>query len=183
MLQTLARIFFRYATALLMFLFLGAASGCSIFYNSMDQAQEYARHRQYDQAVCKLTGIIESAAPEIEKAQAFMLRGEAYTSLKEYRYAYRDLQVAWKLSCHIYQTSPAQLPAAQQSATPYSGTNSTTAHSEDRHAKQFSPAMACIDRIPLLIDKLKPLTSEFGAIMSTQEASAIVKKMFPELPR
>ncbi|WP_320174805.1 hypothetical protein [Maridesulfovibrio sp.] len=154
------------------------STGCSFFYKPIEQAQYYALNQQYDAAVDELSYLIDSDAPEEEKAQAFMLRGKAYTSLKEYRYAYRDLQVAWKLSCHIYQISPEPQQAAK-----------TEQHQESVNATQepapvpFSPALACLEQLPQLIDNLKPFTSEFGAIMATQEASAIIKKMYPEMPR
>ncbi len=137
-------------------------AGCSLIRSPLNQAREYSKNEQYDAAVEKLTGIIDSDASEQEKAQAFMFRGYAYSNLKEYRYAYRDYQVAWKLSCHIYQNL-----------------NETTENNET----EFVPAQACIEEIPPLIDELKPFTSDFGAIMATQEASAIVKKMFPDIPR
>lgn len=150
------------AAEFILILFLLAIPGCSFMSSSLDQAQEFSREKQYDDAVEELNDIISSDATETEKAQAFMLRGKAYTSLKEYRYAYRDLQVAWKLSCHIYQHFPE--PAENSSET-------------------FDTANACIEQIPILIDNLKPFTSDFGAIMATQNASAIVKKLFPSIPR
>ena len=157
------------------------SSGCSFFYKPIEQAQHYALQQEYDAAVDELTGIIESAAPEEVKAHAFLLRGEAYTSMKEFRYAYRDLQVAWKLSCHIYQTSPVEsIAAASKPALPQPSANTTQVESPP---EPFLPAQACIEDLPQLIDSLKPFTSEFGAIMATQEASAIVKKMFPDMPR
>ncbi|NDV22538.1 hypothetical protein [Desulfovibrio sp. JC022] len=168
-------------TAALLLCTLVTTTGCSFFYKPIEQAQQYALLQQYDAAVDKLTDVIDSDASEEEKAQAFMLRGEAYTSLKEYRYAYRDLQVAWKLSCHIYQTFPTpQLPAVTEAPQSQSTGNSTQ---QEPAPKPFTPARACIEQLPRLIDELKPFTSEFGAIMSTQEASAIVKEMFPDMPR
>ncbi len=136
-----------------------------MFSGSLQQSHDYLHEKRYDAAVERLDSIIKSDAPEIEKAEAFLLRGEAYTALKEYRHAYRDLQVAWKLSCHLYQTSP---PAAENNKTPDTS---------------FNSSVACIETIPLLIDELKPFTSDFGAIMATQEASALVKSLFPGLPR
>ncbi|WP_319778893.1 hypothetical protein [Maridesulfovibrio sp.] len=172
---------FRIMTIPLGCLLLLAATGCSFFYKPIEQAQEYTRHQEYDAAVNKLTDIIDSDYSEVEKAQAFMLRGQAYTSLKEYRYAYRDLQVAWKLTCHIYQTSPAPQPTT----VPEEPESRPASNSTARKAAPvpFTPARACIEDLPRLIDDLKPFTSEFGAIMATQEASTIVKKMFPDLPR
>ncbi len=158
---------------------LMAATGCSFFYKPIEQAKHYALQQQYDAAVDELSDLIDSGAPEEEKAQAFMLRGKAYTSLKEYRYAYRDLQVAWKLSCHIYQNSPATQPSDIDTQKEPATENAT----QEAAPAQFSPALACIEQLPQLIDALKPFTSEFGAIMATQEASAIVKQMFPEIPR
>ncbi|CCO22167.1 hypothetical protein [Maridesulfovibrio hydrothermalis] len=134
-------------------------AGCSFITSSLNQAHQYNKEKNYEAAVTKLTDIIDSDTSNKLKAQAFMVRGQSYINLKEYRYAYRDLQVAWKLSCHIYQITPA--------------TNST--------ADEFDTATACIEKIPFLIDELKPFISEFGAIMATQQASSIVKKMFPEL--
>lgn len=150
-----------------------------MFYKPIEQAQHYALQQQYDDAVDELTGLIKSDAPETEKAQAFMLRGEAYASLKEYRYAYRDLQVAWKLSCHIYQTSP--IPQQEPEAPVQKPSGNAT--QQEVAPEPFTPAQACIEQLPRLIDDLKPFTSEFGAIMATQEASAIVKEMFPDMPR
>ncbi|NDV25535.1 hypothetical protein [Desulfovibrio sp. JC010] len=171
----------RILTCLSLFLLLFSISGCSFFYQPIEQAQEYTRHHEYDAAVDKLSDIIDSDYSEEEKAHAFMLRGQAYTSLKEYRYAYRDLQVAWKLACHIYQVSPPAEPvtAAEEPQAPpaENGTQQSPAPAP------FVPARACIEQLPRLIDELKPFTSEFGAIMATQEASAIVKEMFPDMPR
>lgn len=150
-----------------------------MFYKPIEQAQLYALQQQYDDAVDELTGLIKSDAPETKKAQAFMLRGKAYASLKEYRYAYRDLQVAWKLSCHIYQTSPVP---QQEPETPVQNP-SGNATQQEVAPEPFTPARACIEQLPRLIDDLKPFTSEFGAIMATQEASSIVKEMFPDMPR
>ncbi len=156
-----------------------AAPGCSFFYKPIEQAHVYALQKEYDAAVAKLTDIIDSDYTEEKKAQAFMLRGQAYTSLKEYRKAYRDLQVAWKLSCHLYQSKPLeQVDMAQDAQMEQQTTNAT-----GQGPMPFSSAKACIEDLPFLIDELKPFTSEFGAIMATQEASAIVKEMFPELPR
>ncbi|MFW5499454.1 MULTISPECIES: hypothetical protein [unclassified Maridesulfovibrio] len=177
MIRYYAQIFRILTTASLCGLLL-ASSGCSIFYKPIEQAQYYALNQQYDAAVDELSDLIDSDASEEEIAQAFMLRGEAYTSLKEYRYAYRDLQVAWKLSCHIYQISPE--PQQPEKNAPHQ--ESTNATQEPAPAP-FSPAQACIEQLPQLIDNLKPFTSEFGAIMATQEASAIVKKLYPEMPR
>ncbi|WP_320005831.1 hypothetical protein [Maridesulfovibrio sp.] len=169
---------FRSLSAVLIVLAL-AAPGCSFFYKPIEQAHEYTLQKKYDAAVAKLTDIIDSDYSEAEKAQAFMLRGQAYSSLKEYRRAYRDLQVAWKLSCHLYQSDPSakheNVPATQNEPQ---STNATA-----QNQLTFSSAKACIKDLPFLIDELKPFTSEFGAIMATQEASAIVKEMFPELPR
>lgn len=175
-----AQIKYALSTTLLTLMLIGT-SGCSFFYKPIEQAQHYALQQEYDAAVDELTDIIESDAAEEEKAHAFMLRGEAYASMKEFRYAYRDLQVAWKLSCHIYQTSPLEpLPAVSKSAQPQPAANATQA---DFIPEPFLPAQACIEQLPRLIDDLKPFTSEFGAIMATQEASAIVKKLFPDMPR
>ena len=166
-------------TTVILFAGLIAVPGCSFFYKPIEQAQHYALQQQYDAAVNELSDLIDSDAPEEEKAYAFMLRGKAYTSLKEYRYAYRDLQVAWKLSCHIYQNSPApQQPDTNKQIVPV-----TENATQEASPPPFSPALACIEQLPQLIDALKPFTSEFGAIMATQEASAIVKQMFPEMPR
>jgi|GEM_PF-2762515 hypothetical protein len=172
---------FQKLTCALLCLLLSATGGCSFFYSPIDQAQEYTRHKQYDDAVAKLTDMIDSDYSEEEKAQAFMLRGQAYTSLKEYRYAYRDLQVAWKLSCHIYQISPPAAPAKAKESSQQAPTANGTQPETPR--TPFTPARACIEEVPRLIDELKPFTSEFGAIMATQEASSIVKKMFPDMPR
>lgn len=152
-------------TAVLLLFFLSLLTGCALFTGSLQQSQDYMREQKYEEAVERLDEVIESDASEEEKAHAFLLRSEAYTALKEYRYAYRDLQVAWKLSCHLYQT----LPLRQKNAT----------LSKD----SFNTTTACIEKIPLLLDELKPYTSDFGAIMATQEASSIFKKMFPNLPR
>jgi len=153
--------------------FLTFPQGCTFFGNSINNAIELSSEKQYDKAVQLLDNVIESDASDLTKAQAFMLRGKNYTSLHEYKYAYRDLQVAWKISCEIYQNSPEHklLPK-----TAYS--NSTKA--ESSHS-QFHPAYACVETIPILLDNLKPFTSDFAAIMATQEASKIVKKMFPQL--
>ncbi|WP_245576997.1 tetratricopeptide repeat protein [Maridesulfovibrio zosterae] len=131
-------------------------------FDSIDQARAYNQKAQYNSAIKSLDHFIDSDANEYEKASAFLLRGKTYINLKEYRYAYRDLQVAWKLSCHIYQNE----------------NNSTPTEMND-----YDPAKACIEQIPILIDNLKPFISEFGAIMSTQEASALVKIIFPEISR
>lgn len=167
----------RSLTGVLIIIMLGTP-GCSFFYKPIEQAHEYTLHKEYDAAVEKLTDIIDSDYTEEEKAQAFMLRGQAYTSLKEYRKAYRDLQVAWKLSCHLYQSKlPSQTLTAEKDLTQH------TANGTVQSPKAFNTAQACIEDLPFLIDELKPFTSDFGAIMATQEASAIVKKMFPEIPR
>lgn len=137
-------------------------ASCSLINSPLDQAQEYSKEARYDAAVERLTDVIDSNVSEREKAQAFMLRGQAYKNLKEYRYAYRDFQVAWKLSCHLYQVL----------STP-----------SEKDNTNFNTAKACTEEIPLMIDELKPFTSDFGAIMATQDASAIVKKMFPDMPR
>ncbi|OEU70799.1 MAG: hypothetical protein BA863_13420 [Desulfovibrio sp. S3730MH75] len=142
-------------------------SGCAIFGSSIDHAIELTNEKEHEKAVQYLTGIIESGATPLTKAEAFMLRGENYTSLREYRYAYRDLQVAWKVSCEIYQSTPI-------SETPPPTDNSTSS---------FSSAKACTETVPFLIDELKPFTSDFAAIMATQEASALTKEHFPELAK
>ncbi|WP_031482132.1 hypothetical protein [Maridesulfovibrio frigidus] len=141
-------------------------SGCAMFGGSIDHAIELTNEKEYEKAVQYLSGIIDSGATPLTKAEAFMLRGENYTSLREYRYAYRDLQVAWKASCEIYQSTPI-------SETPPSG-NST---------KSFSSAKACTETVPFLIDELKPFTSDFAAIMATQDASSLTKKHFPEFSK
>lgn len=133
--------------------------GCAAISRSPEQCTE----ARYEAEVEKLTDVIESEVSDSEKARSFMLRAETFSAMREYRYAYRDLQVAWKLTCHLYQ-------------------NGAEAVSEKTPAS-FDAATACIETIPVLIDKIKPLTSDFAAIMATQEASAIVKKMFPAIPR
>ena len=137
-------------------------SGCSLMFDSLEQARRYNQEAQYNSAIKSLDHLIDSDADEYEKASAFMLRGKTYINLKEYRYAYRDLQVAWKLSCHIYQNEHDSI---------------------QKKIGGFDPAKACTEQIPVLIDDLKPFISEFAAIMSTQEASTIVKTIFPEIPR
>ncbi|WP_320170626.1 hypothetical protein [Maridesulfovibrio sp.] len=149
------------AAKLILILLLIMANGCAMMHGSLDQAQEYSRESNYEAAVQTLDNVIGSDESESVKAHAFMLRAEAYSSLKEYRSAYRDLQVAWKLSCHLYQKGP----------------DAADAESD------FNTAKSCTEKIPLLIDELKPFISDFGAIMATQEAAAIVRKIFPELPR
>ncbi len=142
-------------------------SGCAIFGGSIDHAIDLTNEKEHEKAVQYLTGIIESDATPLTKAEAFMLRGKNYTSLREYRYAYRDLQVAWKASCDIYQSSPApEVPPQAGNAT-----------------KPFSSARACTETVPFLIDELKPFTSEFAAIMATQEALALTKKHFPDFAK
>ena len=165
-------------TAVLIILLL-AAPGCSFFYKPIEQAHEYTLQKRYDAAIAKLSDIIDSDNTEEEKAQAFMLRGQSYISLKEYRKAYRDLQVAWKLSCYLYQTAPPQ----QLKIATEGGQTPHTANATQESPITFSPVQACIQDLPVLIDELKPFTSDFGAIMATQEASAIMKELFPDLPR
>ncbi|WP_291328949.1 hypothetical protein [Desulfovibrio sp. UCD-KL4C] len=151
----------------------GFLQGCTLFGNSINNAIELRSEKQYDKAVQLLDNIIDSDASDITKAQAFMLRGKSYTSLHEYKHAYRDLQVAWKISCEIYQNYPEHklLPKT---------TNSNSTKTEPSQSL-FQPAYACVETIPILLDNLKPFTSEFAAIMATQEASKIIKKMFPLL--
>ncbi|SDL39805.1 hypothetical protein SAMN05660337_2911 [Maridesulfovibrio ferrireducens] len=151
-------------------------SGCAYFGNPINDAIELNNEKQYEQAVQQLNHVIESDASAVAKAQAFMLRGKSYINLHEYRYAYRDLQVAWKVSCDLYQNSPDYVLTP-----PNSTSNSSEPNPDSTPAAPFHPAHACVETIPLLIDELKPFTSDFAAIMATQDASAIIKKMFPEL--
>ncbi|WP_432737597.1 hypothetical protein [Maridesulfovibrio sp. FT414] len=151
----------RTCTAVILLLLL-LAQGCAVFTGSLDKAMQYSRESRHSEAVGQLDSVIKSNASESDKAQAFLLRAKKYKALREYRYAYRDLQVAWKLSCYLYQTE----------------TTPTAPGSEP-----FNSAQACTEHIPLLIDDLKPFVSDFSAIMATQEASALVKQLFPELPR
>ena len=159
--------------SIILIAFLTFLQGCAFFGNSINNAIELRNEKQYEKAVQLLDNVIESDASDITKAQAFMLRGRNYTSLHEYKYAYRDLQVAWKISCEIYQNSPEHklLPKIISS-------NSTKTEPSQ---PQFHPADACIETIPILLDNLKPFTSDFAAIMATQEASKIIKTMFPLL--
>lgn len=149
-------------------------SGCTLFRNPINSAIELSGEKQYDKAVQLLDEVIESDASDITKAQAFMLRGKAYKNLHEYKYAYRDLQVAWKISCDIYQNYPEHELLSKDY---YS--NSTNPES----SAPFHPAYACVEAIPVLLDNLKPFTSDFAAIMATQDAARIIKNKFPQLSR
>lgn len=144
----------KHLTALLL-LALMSASGCSYFSDNLQEGIKLTDKGQYDQAVNELNQEIKIASDPASVAQAYKYRGIAKTGLKEYRDAYSDLQIAWKLSCTL---APKFIPP--------NGPKSSTF--ED-----------CNKNIPQLLNNVRPFLSDFATIMATQKAAEIMKRKYP----
>ncbi len=131
------------------------STGCTAFRGNMQEGIELNKSRHYKEAAEIFSAEIHAATTPESAAMAYKYRAIARTGMKDYREAFSDLQIAWKISCTLAPKFP---PPA----------NATSPQYED-----------CNRNIPKLIEDLRPFLSDFAAIMATQEAAKTMKRRFP----
>ncbi len=145
---------------ILIFLIAASMSACSLFTGNLKEGISLIEKKDYEKAITVLDSEIDSARTPQAAAKAYKYRGIAKAELKDYRHAYTDFQIAWKLSCTL---------APKYLADDKASTN-----------EEYND---CNSVIPEKLHEIKHFLSDFSAIMATQKAAEIMSKKYPAFAR
>lgn len=147
------------AVTIAIYLTVACLCSCSITEDHLPKGIHLTESREYKQAEAILTDEIDRASEPETVARAYKYRAIARVGLKEYREAFTDMQIAWKLSCTL---APKFIHHNATAPATYSD---------------------CNYDIPERMSEIKLFLSDFAAIMATQDAVKILKSNYPAFAR